>query len=319
MARGAQQSGQIGQAALGARQAKAAFAQQPVQPAGQPRGFLLDVGQQVGAGRYRHLGRRGRGWRAPVGSEIDQRGIGLVANGGDQRNGAGGGGPHHDFLVEGHQIFQAAAAPGNDQHVRPRDRAARRDQPPGRNRVEPGDGGGDLVCGAFALNRHRPEQDVARKAPGDGGYDVVDHRALFRRDHADHPRQHRQSALVLGVEQALGTQALLQQLDLCQQRAGAGVFHPLDDQLIGGPLAVGRHLAGGDHLDAVFRLHAQTRDGEFPDHAGDFAAFVLEREIDVAGGVALHFRQFAAHPHAAEILLQRALYCAGDLADGVFG
>ncbi len=116
----------------------------------------------------------------------------------------------------------------------PGDRSARLD------RVEPGDGGGDLSRRALALHRHRPEQDGAREAPGDGGLDVLDHRALFAGDHADHPGQHRERPLALGIEQALGAQALLQHLDLRQQRAGAGVFHPLDDQLVGRPLAIGR-------------------------------------------------------------------------------
>ena len=60
-------------------------------------------------------------------------------------------------------------------------------------------------------------------------------------------------------------------------------------------------------------------DGRLPDDAGDLGALVLQREVDVAGGVALQFGDLAAHPHAAEIALQRALHRAGDLRDGVFG
>ena len=57
----------------------------------------------------------------------------------------------------------------------------------------------------------------------------------------------------------------------------------------------------------------------FQTTACDLAAFVLEREIDVAGGVALEFGDLAAHAHAAELALQRALHRAGEFRDGVFG
>ena len=57
---------------------------------------------------------------------------------------------------------------------------------------------------------------------------------------------------------------------------------------------------------------------DLPDDAGRLGALVLEREIDVAGGIALDLGHFAAHPHAAEVVLQRPLHRAGDLGDGVF-
>ena len=60
-------------------------------------------------------------------------------------------------------------------------------------------------------------------------------------------------------------------------------------------------------------------DGGFPDDAGELGALVLQREIDVAGGVALQFGDLAAHADAAELALQRALHRAGDFRDGVFG
>ena len=123
--RGAEQCRQVRQAALGARQPQAAVLRHAVQAADQPRGLVLQVGHQVGPRRHRQFGRRGGGGRAAVGGEIDQRGVGLVADRGDQRDAAGGGGADDDLLVERHQVFQAAAAAGDDQHVRPRHRARR--------------------------------------------------------------------------------------------------------------------------------------------------------------------------------------------------
>ncbi len=189
---------------------------------------------------------------------------------------------------------------------------------PGDETIEPHDRVGDAGGGAFALHRDRPEQDRAREAAGDGGADILQHRALRRGDDAHHRRQQRDRALAFGVEQALGGQALLQELDPREQRAGAGIFHPLDDELVGGALAIGGDAAGGDHLDPVLGHEPEARDGALPDHAGDLGRLVLEAEIDVAGGVALEFGDLAAHAHPAERALERALHRPGDFRDRVF-
>ena len=122
--------------------------------------------------------------------------------------------------------------------------------------------------------------------------------------------------LRIGVEQALGGQPHAQHLDPRQQRAGAGIFHPLDDHLVRRPFAVSGDAAGGDHLDAVLGRQAKAGDRILPDDAGEFGALVLEREIDVAGRIALHLGNFAAHANAAELALQRAFDRAGDFRDG---
>ncbi len=69
------------------------------------------------------LGRGGGRGRADVGGEIDQRGIGFVAHRRDEGDLAFGDGADNDFLVEGHQIFDRAAAARNDQEIGPRQTA----------------------------------------------------------------------------------------------------------------------------------------------------------------------------------------------------
>ncbi len=136
----------------------------------QTRAVLHDIGQQLGAHRHRHLG-GGRGRRRPpVGGMIDQGRVGLMADGGDQRDAARRGGPHDDLLIEGPEILQAAAAPGDDQEIGPRQAPAR------EHGVEPGDGGGDLILRPLALDQHRPDQHPAREAVGQAMQDVADHR-----------------------------------------------------------------------------------------------------------------------------------------------
>ena len=120
---------------------------------------------------HRHLGGGGRRRRAAVGGEVDQRGVGLVADGGDQRDAALGGGADDDLLVEAPEVLEAAAAARDDEHVGPRHRAA------GADGVEAADGGGDLGGAALALHGHRPEQHAAREALAQAVEDVADDRA----------------------------------------------------------------------------------------------------------------------------------------------
>ena len=313
LARGAQQAGQVWQAAFGALQAQAAFLHHAVQRAGEPGPLLLQVGGDFHATRHGEFGGSGGGGGAAVGGEVDQGGVGFVADGGDQRDGAGRRRAHHGFVVEGHQVFEAATAAGDDDHVWPRNGAA------GLEAGEAFDGFGDTLGGPLALHRHGPEDEVAREAAGQGGLDVLDHRALGGGDDADHGGQQRQGALAGGVEQAFLGQAQAQRLDAGEQGAGAGVFHAVDDELVGGAFAIGADLALGDHFHPVLRHQAEARDGEFPHHTGDLAALILQREVDVAAGIALQLRDLAAHPDAPERAFERAFHSAGNLRDAVLG
>src|SRR3546814_12537711 len=84
----------------------------------------------------------------------------LVADGGNQRNRRLGGGADDNFLVEGPEVLQRAAAARDDEQIRAR-------QPPLlRQGVETADRRGDLLRGALALPQHRPYQHAARPAVG---------------------------------------------------------------------------------------------------------------------------------------------------------
>ncbi len=89
-----------------------------------PARQAVDAVDQLDAHRHRHFRRGGRRRRAAVGDEIDQRHVGLVADRGDQRDQAVGGGADHDLLVEGPEILDGAAAARDDEEVGPRNGAA---------------------------------------------------------------------------------------------------------------------------------------------------------------------------------------------------
>ena len=182
--------------------------------------------QKVGAHRHGDLGGRGRRRRPEVGGKVDQRHVGLVPHGGDQRDVARCRGAHHDFLVEGPEVFQAAAAAGDDQHVGPRHRRGCIEA------VEARDRGSDLLRRARALDRDRPDQHAAGEAVFDAMQDVADHGARGRCHDADGLRQVGQLALTRLVEEALGGERLLARLQEREQGACAGQLQPLDHDLI---------------------------------------------------------------------------------------
>ncbi len=124
--------------------------------------------QQFEPHRDRLFGGAGRRWRAQIGGVVDQRPVGFVADGGNQRNEARRGGADDDLLVEAPEVFERAAAARDDEDVRAPQR------PFQWKRAEAGDGGGDLCRRSFALNPHRPDQHMAREAVLEPMQDVAD-------------------------------------------------------------------------------------------------------------------------------------------------
>ncbi len=122
-------------------------------------------GQQFGGGR----GRR----RAHVGDEVGDGYIGLMAHGADDGRDAGGHGAGHDFLVEAPEIFQRAAATGQDQCVV-------------TLRIGALQGADDLRGGLAALYGGGDQVQLhLRRAAAEHADDVADHCAGGRGDDAD--------------------------------------------------------------------------------------------------------------------------------------
>ena len=288
------------------------LAQQARHAADQPLGVVERLGHQVGAHRHGHLGGSARRGRAAVRGEVDQGRVGLMANGGDQRDVGARSGAHHDLLVERPQVLQRAAAARHDQYVGTRHRAAF-----GQG-VEAGDGAGHLARRLLALDRHRPDQHVAGEAVAEAVQDVANDGARRRGHDTHHLRQVGQRAFAVGVEQALGLQFLAPVLEQLQQRALAGQFQPLDDDLVARGAGIGGELAGGDDLKPLLDLDAEPRDRALPADAVDHGVLVLEAEVAVArareGGLA----DLAAHAHPWEGGLDLTLEGEGKLGNREF-
>jgi len=131
-------------------------------------------------------------------------------------------------------------------------------------------------------------------------------------------RQQRQCPLAFGREQAFGQQLRAQCLNPRQQRALAGIFQAVDNELVFRPVGIGADPPSGDHLDPVFGLEGEARHCRLPNHRFQLRARILQREVDMAGGVALQFGDLAAHADATEAFLQRAADGAREFADRIF-
>ncbi len=113
-----QDAGKLGEMAAAVFHAAGRHAQQA---ALEVEGLLAQLGAD-GHGEFGGGGGRGR---AHIGGEVDQRGVGLMADGGDQRNLALERGTDDALFVEGHQVFDGAAPAGDDEKVGARQAMAR--------------------------------------------------------------------------------------------------------------------------------------------------------------------------------------------------
>ena len=78
-----------------------------------------------------------------------------------------------------HEVFERAAAAGDNQHVRPQHGSVR------GKRVEAVDRRDNLGRGGLSLHPDRPNDDPEREAVGEPVKDVANDRAGGRRHHAD--------------------------------------------------------------------------------------------------------------------------------------
>ena len=243
---------------------------------------------------------------------VDQRGVGLVADGGDQRDVAVGGRADHDLLIETPEVFDGAAAARHDQHVRTRHGTV------DRQGIESPDGLGDLLGGLFALDQDRPEQDMAREAVLQAMQDVANDGAGRRGHHTDRLRQEGDGLLAGRVEQALGRELALALFQQGHQGPGPGGLHALDDQLVLRPTRIGGELALDDDFQTLFRAEAETGGRALPGNGGDDGALILDVEIDMAGLGHDHPAQFTANPDMTEGILNRPLERTGQFGDREF-
>ena len=122
--------------------------------------------------------------------------------------------------------------------------------------------------------------------------------------------EQRQGLFERRVEQALGSQLLLERLKAQIQLSQAVRLHGVGIKLIGPCTGVQAHAAKQPHTLPVFRPEAHAH-GRLSKHgAVDRRLFVLEGKVPVAGGMALEIAQFTCETQAMQhgVGRQRAPY-----------
>ena len=120
----------------------------------------------------------------------------------DHRDGAGGDRADEPLVAEGQQVLEAAAAPGDHDHLDVRLAA------------EPGEGLDDRARGPRPLDvRFRDEHARGRKARGDRGDDVALGGGVVAGDEPDPTGEKGQRPLSLGREEPFGRELLLEALE----------------------------------------------------------------------------------------------------------
>ena len=265
-----------------------------------------DAVEELVARADHHLGSGGGRGSAQIGHEIGDGDIGLVAHGGDHGHGTGGDGARHGLFVEGPEIFQGAAAAGDNHHVRPLGAA------------EIFDAAADFFHRALALHQSREEADVQT---GEAALQNLDHirdgGAARRGDDPDTPGEARHGTLAFGREETFGGKFLFELLEGQLQRAQSLRFEQFDQQLVFAAGFVDIDAAARQHGESVARL-------EFPEAVGGAEGYglhlgfaVLQSEVVVAAGGEFEARDFACHRDIGELAVEHGADRAVEFTDAV--
>ena len=259
--------------------------------------------------RRRHEAHRGLGGRGgpEIGDELDDGGVGFVADGGDEGNGAGEGRVCDLSLIERPKILERPAAPGHEDGI---------DAKPRVMPVHPPDGPCDIVRGPLALHEHVDDQQGHGPAAlRRGRDDIVDRRAFGGGDDGDPAGQNGQRLLAGLVEVPQLAQLPAHRPELLLQGPCPDGLQVGDVEL-GPPLGrIVAHVAGGEDFIAVLGRETELLGRGRPGDATHHRRLILEREVQVVlGGEVADLADDAEG--RGDALLQGGFDELGELADG---
>jgi hypothetical protein len=231
---------------------------------------LAEEGGDLGGETHRGLGGRGAAF---VGDEFGDGGVGLVADGGDDWDGAGEDGVGDGTLVEGPEVFLAAPAASDDDGVE------------GEACVKTADGhegGGDLGGGAVALNTYVGEDDADSGATAaDGVEDVLESGSGAACHDGDAARKGREGTLAFDGEVAQGAEFVAEAAEGEIEGADADGFEGVGEETDAAALGVELDAAGDDDLHALGEADAGFACCGGEHHAVDDGGGVLEIKVPV--------------------------------------
>ncbi len=273
--------------------------------AGERFAEIGDVLIEFAAGLHNELGGGGRRGSAHVGDEIGDSEIGFVAYAGDYGNLRSEDGARDFFFIEGPEIFEGAAAAGENQNV---------DHLPAIEELQRAN---DFGGGAIALDAHGIDGEVhIAEAAAQDAHHVADGGSAGRSDQADAAGEKRQRLLAAGGEEAFGFEALLELLEGELQSTESDRFDVLDIDLVFAARFVDADGAAHGDVQAVFGAELHGAELILEADAADLGALVFERAIDVAGLRFVAVGDFARDPDVGEVAGEEIADLGGQLGDG---
>ncbi len=184
--------------------------------------------------------------------------------------------------------------------------------------VDIGDGSGDFLGGAVALDRDVKESYSQPGEPIQHLEDILKGSRLTAGYDGDVHRIGGQILLSLGGEEPFGFELGAELLEGELQRALAERLELADVELILSALGIDLHAAGREQFDPIHRVEAQRGEIIAEHDAIDAGLGVLEREVEVAGfAVRAAVAAFAAdHDDEGQAAANDAIDLAGELGDG---
>ncbi len=267
----------------------------------------------AGAGAFGdQLGGGAGGSGAEVGDEIANGKIDFVADGADDGEAGVEDGAGDFFFVEGPEVFEAAAAAGDEDEVEGVLRVG------GGPVVEGADGAGDFLGGSSSLDAAGGEEDFeGGLAAFDDVEDVAQGGAVEAGHNAKAGGAAGERALAGGGEEAFGIEALFEGFKGGLEFALALEFDGGDAELVLAARLVNGHLAFEDDGLAVAQVGAVERAGVgFEEDALDLGVEVFEGEVGVAGSLEAEVGDFAADPSVAEVGFEEGANLGGEFGDG---
>ena len=258
------------------------------QPPVQPFLPVLQKLQQLPDIIYGKLrsGRRRR--RAKIRDKVNDGGVRFMPNGRNDGNRAVKDRLGHRLFIERPQILHGASAPSHDHHVH---------SEPFQRPDAVHNAGNRLV----SLHHGRIENDLHIGIPSAGNVDDIPHRRSRRSRHnAKGADIGGDRLLVLRSEQAALFQTALQPFKFFIQISGSVQEDLLRVQLVFPVPLVDLHAPLHDHLHAFLQAEGKPLPITGEHHAGDGGPFILQRKIQMTGGMILAVAHLAPDADASQ-------------------
>lgn len=243
--------------------------------------------------RFRHIEpflrrqfcRRGRCGGTHIGDKIGDRGIRFVTDAADDGQMTIGDGAGHDFRVECPQIFHAATAADEQQHI--------------AFVTLPGlqDGCNNAVRGGFALyGRGVKDDGQMRSTSAQGNQDIMHGGGLRRTDDTDSSWKPGEEALSFLREQTGELEFFLEAGEFLEQASYTGAPHGFDRQLEVSTWFIEGYQDLSFDVLPVFQSPGNRLRTHAEHDATHLGGVIFQAEVDMARGCAGQIGHFARYP-----------------------